>query len=414
VAMATSMFDLTPEPRAVKPPRESRANTYQLGVAELLAAALTNQLQQLVQSVKLLPKVASTAYGAAKEAIATRRNESDDDRAARKAEKPPTRFKLAPATPFNHSITNQRAFAAVSLPLPEVKAIGKAVGASINDVVLWLCSSALRSYLKEGRELPDKSLVAGVPISLRQEGDTTANNQVAGTLIDLGTEIADPAARLKAIKRGTAAMKKEMGTFRGVIPTDFPSLGSPWLISGLASLYGRSRIADWLRITNVTISNVPGSRVPVYLCGAKMTDYYPLSIVVHGIALNITVQSHVDQLCFGLIACRRAVPDVHELGNHLQRAMATLRALVAPEAAAAGADAPTKHVAANGSAATATPARAKRRSARAEAKTPRAPRQPRLRAVAAGVRARAVAESAANAKVKAAKPRKARPTAAAR
>ena len=112
--------------------------------------------------------------------------------------------------------------------------------------------------------------------------------------------------RLKAIKRGTSAMKKQMGTFGGVIPTDFPSLGSPWLISGLASLYGRSRIADWLRITNVTISNVPGSRVPVYLCGAKMTDYYPLSIVVHGIALNITVQSHVDQLCFGLIACRRA------------------------------------------------------------------------------------------------------------
>ena len=196
--------------------------------------------------------------------------------------------------------------------------------------MLWLCSTALRAYLKEGRELPDKSLVAGVPISLRQEGDTTANNQVAGTLIDLGTEIADPAERLKAIKRGTAAMKKEMGTFRGVIPTDFPSLGSPWLISGLASLYGRSRIADWLRITNVTISNVPGSRVPVYLCGAKMTDYYPLSIVVHGIALNITVQSHVDQLCFGLIACRRAVPDVHELGHQLQRAMATLRALVAP------------------------------------------------------------------------------------
>ena len=412
VALATSLFDLTPEPRAVKPPREARANTYQLGVAELLAAALTNQIQQVVQSAKLLPKVVATAYSAAQEAIAARRSETEDDRAARKAEKPPTRFKLAPATPFNHSITNQRAFAAVSLPLPEIKSLGKAVGASINDVVLWLCSTALRSYLKEGRELPDKSLVAGVPISLRQEGDTTANNQVAGTLIDLGTEIADPAERLKAIKRGTAAMKKQMGTFRGVIPTDFPSLGSPWLISGLASLYGRSRIADWLRITNVTISNVPGSRVPVYLCGAKMTDYYPLSIVVHGIALNITVQSHVDQLCFGLIACRRAVPDVHELGNHLQRAMATLRALVAPVAAV---DTPAKSEAANAPAEKATPARAKRRSARAKAGTPRAPRQPRLRVVAPGARASAVAESAASGKpVKAAKPRKARPIAAAR
>ena len=140
VAMATSMFDLTPEPRAVKPPREARANTYQLGVAELLAAALQNQFQQLVQSARLLPKIAATALGAAREAIATRRAESSEDRAARRAEAPPTRFKLAPATPFNHSITNQRAFAAVSLPLPEIKAIGKSVGASINDVVLWLCS----------------------------------------------------------------------------------------------------------------------------------------------------------------------------------------------------------------------------------------------------------------------------------
>ncbi|HEV7578469.1 MAG TPA: wax ester/triacylglycerol synthase family O-acyltransferase [Caldimonas sp.] len=408
VAMATSMFDLTPEPRAVKPPRESRANTYQLGVAELLAAALQNQIQQLVQSVKLLPKVASTAYGAARDAIATRRSESEEDRAARKAEAPSTRFKLAPATPFNHSITNQRAFAAVSLPLAEIKATGKAVGASINDVVLWLCSTALRSYLKEGRELPEKSLVAGVPISLRQEGDTTANNQVAGTLIDLGTEIADPAARLKAIKRGTAAMKKEMGTFRGVIPTDFPSLGSPWLISGLASLYGRSRIADWLRLTNVTISNVPGSRVPVYLCGAKMTDYYPLSIVVHGIALNITAQSHVDQLCFGLIACRRAVPDVHELGNHVRRAMATLRALVGPALAAPAASEAASVPSAAAAAKATAPARAKRRSARAKPEPVQA-RQPRLRVVAARTRA-----APAKAVKPATKPRKTRALAAAR
>ncbi len=334
VAMATSMFDLTPEPRQVKPPREARANTYQLGVAELLAAALQNQLRQLVESARLLPALARTVAGAAREALATRRSESAQARAARKAEARSSIWKLAPPTPFNRSITNQRAFAAVSLPLGEVKAIGKTLDASINDVVLWLCSTALRSYLKEGRELPDRSLVAGVPISLRQEGDTTANNQVAGTMIDLGTEIADPAARMKAIRRGTAAMKKQMGTFRGVIPTDFPSLGSPWLLSGLASLYGRSRIADWLRLANVTISNVPGSKVPVYLVGARMTDYYPMSIVVHGVALNITVQSHVDQLCFGLIACRRAVPDVHELGNHLTRAMAALRTLAAPALAA--------------------------------------------------------------------------------
>jgi diacylglycerol O-acyltransferase len=374
VAMATSMFDFTPEPRAVKPPRERRGHTYQLGVAELLAAALQNQFQQLVQSVKLLPAIASTALSAARGALAARRAESAADRAERQADKPASMFKLAPSTPFNHTITNQRAFAAVSLPLPEVKATAKALGGTINDMVLWLCSTALRTYLKEGRELPEKSLVAGVPISLRAEGDTSANNQVAGTLIDLGTEIADPLERLKAIRRGTSAMKRQMGTFRGVIPTDFPSLGSPWLIAGLASLYGRSRIADWLRITNVTISNVPGSRVPVYLVGAKMTDYYPLSIVVHGVALNLTVQSHVDQLCFGLIACRRAVPDVHELGAHLQRALATLRALATPALPAPAVSSPS---------ATASPA-PKQKAAADKATRPKRPaRKPRLRVVPA-------------------------------
>jgi len=391
VAMATSLFDLTPEPRPVKAPRERRGNTYQLGVAELIAAALQNQAQQVVQGLKLLPAVARTVLGAARDALAARRQESAEERAERKAGKPASMWKLAPSTPFNHTITNQRAFAAVSLPLPEVKAIGKTLGASINDIVLWLCSTALRAYLKEGRELPETSLVAGVPISLRGEGDTSNNNQVAGTLIDLGTEIADPLARLKAIQRGTAAMKKQMGTFRGVIPTDFPSLGSPWLISGLAALYGRSRIADWLRLANVTISNVPGSKVPVYMVGAKMTDYFPLSIVVHGVALNITVQSHVDRLCFGLIACRRAVPDVHELGGHLDKAMATLRSLTAPALVAPVA------VAVPGVAAEATLAPA---ATRAKAKPKRAARQPRLRVVPA---------SAAPAKA-----RKSRPAAAAR
>jgi diacylglycerol O-acyltransferase len=251
--------------------------------------------------------------------------------------KPGSKWKLAPPTPFNHSITNQRSFTAVSLPLDETRRIGKALGASINDMVLWLSSTALRSYLADANELPPKTLVAGVPISLREAGDTTMNNQVAGTLIDLGTQQADPLKRLALIQSGTAAMKKQMGTWGGVLPTDFPSLGSPWLVSGLASLYGRSRLADRLRLANVTISNVPGSPVPVYLAGAKMLDHSPVSIVVHGVALNITVQSYMGQLCFGLIACRRAVPDVEELGAQLKRAFAAMQRLPLPEAAAVAA-----------------------------------------------------------------------------
>jgi diacylglycerol O-acyltransferase / wax synthase len=197
--------------------------------------------------------------------------------------------------------------------------------------VLWLCSTALREYLAESRELPAQSLVAGVPISLRSEGDTSSNNQVSGTFIDLATHIKDPIERLRMIMAGTKAMKQQIGAFGSLIPTDFPSMGSPWLLSGLASLYGRSRIAGWLRIANVVISNVPGPQIPLYLAGAKMVGNYPLSIVVHGVALNITVQSYMGQLDFGLIACRRAMRDVDHLAVQLNKALDVLRRL--PQAA---------------------------------------------------------------------------------
>jgi diacylglycerol O-acyltransferase / wax synthase len=326
VAMANSVFDVTPEPRRVKPPRPARGSRYQLGVAELLGAALSNQVQQVVQFAKLLPPLGGAALQAVKDAVAARRNKDESEEA-----KTGTRLKFAPPTPFNTSITNQRAFAGVSLPLVEIKHIGKALGASINDMVLWLCSTALREYLAESRELPAQSLVAGVPISLRSEGDTSSNNQVSGTFIDLATHIKDPIERLRMIMAGTKAMKQQIGAFGSLIPTDFPSMGSPWLLSGLASLYGRSRIAGWLRIANVVISNVPGPQIPLYLAGAKMVGNYPLSIVVHGVALNITVQSYMGQLDFGLIACRRAVRDVDHLAVQLNKALDVLRRL--PQAA---------------------------------------------------------------------------------
>lgn len=328
VAVGNAVFDISPEPRRVKAPRAKRGSRYQLGMAELLSAAVSNQMEQLVGFAKLLPPIARAAYQtiaqSAKMAIAEKRAGNRSQR------KTGTRFKFAPPTPFNTSITNQRAFAGVSLPLQEVKFIGRAHGASINDMVLWLCSTALRDYLLDSRELPKKSLVAGVPISLRAEGDTSSNNQVSGTMIDLATQEADPLKRLAQIMNATRAMKAEVGAFANLIPKDFPSLGSPWLMSGLASLYGRSRLADNVRLMNVVISNVPGPQIPLYLAGAKMLANYPVSIVVHGVALNITVQSYMGQLDFGLISCRRAMPDVKELAHQLTRAMETLRRMPLP------------------------------------------------------------------------------------
>ena len=325
VALGNAMLDITPVPRTVKPPRARRTHRYQLGVAELLGAALSNTLQQVRMVGKLVLPMGKALLDSARKSVAERSLSLSSVRQL---------LKMPPPTPFNVSITNQRVFAALTLPLDEAKRMGKAHGASINDLVLWLCSTALREYLKESRELPETSLVAGVPVSLRAEGDTRMNNQVTMSMVELATQEKDPLQRLSLIREATASMKSTMGAFGELIPTDFPSLGAPWLLSGLVSLYGRSGLADRLRVASVAISNVPGSSQPLYMAGAKMLDYYPVSIAVHGVALNITVQSYMGQLCFGLIACRRAVPDVRDIAAQMQRAFVAFGQLPAPGAVA--------------------------------------------------------------------------------
>jgi diacylglycerol O-acyltransferase len=103
-------------------------------------------------------------------------------------------------------------------------------------------------------------------------------------------------------------------------------------MTGLAMLWGRSKIADSLPpIANVTISNVPGPQVPLYMAGAKVNTYYPVSIPAHSMALNMTVQSYNGMLDYGLIACRRAVPDIDDLANYVVAAHQELDELAAKQ-----------------------------------------------------------------------------------
>jgi diacylglycerol O-acyltransferase len=112
--------------------------------------------------------------------------------------------------------------------------------------------------------------------------------------------------------------KAMVGRMKTAIPTDFPLLGAPWLISGLAALFGRSRIANMLPpVAHVVISNVPGPSMPLFFAGAQLASYYPVSIPAHGMALNVTVQSYNGRLDYGLIGCSRAVPDILEIGDNL-------------------------------------------------------------------------------------------------
>jgi WS/DGAT/MGAT family acyltransferase len=238
---------------------------------------------------------------------------------------------LAPRTPLNLSITSGRAFASVSVSLPELKELGRAHEATINDVVLMLCSSALRRYYAKRKLLPRKSLIAAVPISLRAKGDTTADNQASMSFISLGTNVSDPKKRLAHIKAASAAMKSSMGSLKSILPTDFPSMGIPWLIEAATALYGKAKVADRIpQVANVVISNVPGPPLPLYMAGARMITNYPTSIIVHGMALNITVQSYDKSLDFGLMADAQAMPDVRELADAIAIAFDDLRALTRP------------------------------------------------------------------------------------
>lgn len=309
VALATAIMDVTPEPRKVRAPREQRRkHQYQLGMAELASAAISNALQQYVKLIKTLPDMARALQSVALPAPDV------DGKCDWTVSKD---FKLfGPKTMFNVSITNQRAYAGRSISLAETKAIGKRLGYSLNDVVLATCGGALRRYLSEYNQLPKKSLTAAVPVSLREQGNTDANNQVSMAMMTLATDIKDPIERLKTIHESSAAAKTMIGNFKAAIPTDFPSFGAPWLMSGLASMYGRSGLANSMPpVANVAVSNVPGAQMPLYVCGARMLSYFPVSIPTHGVALNITVQSYNGSLDYGLIACRRAVPDVTDLAD---------------------------------------------------------------------------------------------------
>jgi len=329
VALAQVFLDVTPEGRKLDIRPSRRARTVSLGLSQMLRGALANEVQQVVGIVRNLPSTVGTLKNAAGSALQRSQLLSFGKKSASDAKV--SNLTLAPRTVLNQSVTTGRAFAGVSISLPELKAVGRAFDATINDMVLVICSTALRRYLQQHKALPRKSLVAAVPISLRAKGDTTSDNQASMTLVSLGTNLADLRKRIDHVKAATAAMKRTVGDVRSILPTDFPSIGVPWLMEALTSLYGKAKVADRLpQVANVTISNVPGPPVPLYMAGARMQCNYPTSIVVHGVALNITVESYDQQMDFGLVADAHAMPDVRALANAIEIAFEDLRLLCAP------------------------------------------------------------------------------------
>ncbi|MEU2126191.1 WS/DGAT domain-containing protein, partial [Nocardia niwae] len=229
----------------------------------------------------------------------------------------------APRTMFNVPIGGARRCAARSWPLDRIRQVKKMTGTTLNDVVLAMSAGALRAYLLEHVALPDKPLIAMVPVSLRPESDDGAagGNAVAALLCNLATDLPDPAARLAAI---SSSMHRSKEIYRALSPVQAVSLSALTLSPLALSLLLPATAALTSPPFNIVISNIPGPREPQYWNGARVAASYPLSIPLDGQAVNITLTSNADSLDIGIVACRRSVPDVARLLDHLESALTDL------------------------------------------------------------------------------------------
>lgn len=227
----------------------------------------------------------------------------------------------APRTMLNVKIGGARRCAAQSWSLDRIKSVKKAAGVTVNDVVLAMCSGALRYYLLEQNALPDTPLIAMVPVSLRTEDEADAGGNLVGAILcNLATDSDDPAQRLQTI---SDSMRSNKTVF-----SQLPRFQALALSAVNTSALALAAVPGWVASTsppfNIIISNVPGPTQPIYYGGARLDGNYPLSIALDGQALNITLANNAGNLDFGLVGCRRSVPHLQRMLAHLESSLKDL------------------------------------------------------------------------------------------
>jgi WS/DGAT/MGAT family acyltransferase len=214
-----------------------------------------------------------------------------------------------------------------------VKAVKDAFGGTVNDVILAACAGALRSLLAARGEHPDRPLVAAVPISVRTEADSGAmGNKVSAMLVSLASTLEDPVERLRAIVAGSNHAKAQDKVFGVRQLAEWAEVVSSGLLTRGARLASRLKLLERLPpLHNVLVSNFRGPPFPLYFAGAHMLAAYPMGPIMDGAPLNITVQSYMDTLFFGLVACREALPEVWDVARYLDDAIEELSKAAAKE-----------------------------------------------------------------------------------
>jgi diacylglycerol O-acyltransferase / wax synthase len=203
--------------------------------------------------------------------------------------------------------------------LSDVKAVKSATGATVNDVVMAACAGGLRRYLLKHDALPDRPLVAMVPVSIRTGAETDRwTNRVSSIFPVIPTTAETPLERLHQMQKIMDDAKDRFTLLPASVLVDYAEFAPPALAIRAARVASRLKIAD--RVSpplNLVVSNVPGPRNKLYLDHAEMVHYYPVSTITDGVGLNITVQSYCDTMDFALVSCREMVPDLDDLADYV-------------------------------------------------------------------------------------------------
>lgn len=231
-----------------------------------------------------------------------------------------------PVSKINHRVTGQRRFATQHYHLERLKELAQVSNSSLNDIVLYLCGTALRRFLLEQDDLPDTPLTAGIPVNIRPLDDQGTGTQISFMIASLATNEADPLTRLKNIKSSTRRAKEHLLKLpKSALNQYTMLLMSPYILQLMSGLGGRMR-----PVFNVTISNVPGPKETLYYEGAKLEAMYPVSLIAHGGALNITCLSYAGSLNFGYTGCRDTLPSMQKLAVYTGEALDDLEKLILP------------------------------------------------------------------------------------
>ncbi len=233
----------------------------------------------------------------------------------------------APRTSFNGTITGHRSIGVTDISLDDIRAIKKVTGTTVNDVVLALAGGALRAYLEGRGELPESSLMASVPVSVRSSSKRDEGaNKVSSLFAKLGTDIEDPLERLEKMAERNRNAKEHHNAISADALQDWAEFAAPRTFGLAVRTYAGLRLAEKHPVVhNLVISNVPGPPVPLYFMGARINALYPLGPVFHGAGLNITVMSNAGEVHVGAIACRESVPEPDSLVVHFPAELARLK-----------------------------------------------------------------------------------------